>query len=212
MKFKELLNLVGNDPLFESSLLLAGDIKPEYVKIQLTRWEKAGRIIQLRRGLYTIAPPYQKTNPHPFVIANHLRKSSYVSCQSALTYYDLIPEYVPQTISVTGGRPGIWKTQLGIYRFYHIKPKLLLGYRETDLGDNQKAFIATPEKALLDLIYLQPDGDNPAYLKELRLQNLDMLNIDELYNLVTIFNTPKLLRAFDEITKLAQNEKVYKTL
>ena len=80
------------------------------------------------------------------------------------------------------------------------------------MGDNQKAFIATPEKALLDLIYLQPDGDNPAYLKELRLQNLDMLNIDELYNLVAIFNTPKLLRTFDEITKLAQNEKVYKTL
>jgi hypothetical protein len=50
MKFKEPLNLVGKDPLFESSLLLAGDIKPEYVKVQLTLWEKAGRIIQLRRG------------------------------------------------------------------------------------------------------------------------------------------------------------------
>ena len=146
------------------------------------------------------------------MIANHLRKSSYVSCQSALAYYDLIPEYVPQTISVTDSRPGIWETPIGIYRFYHIKPELLIGYRETDLGKNQKALIATPEKALLDLIYLQPGGDNAVYLTELRLQNLDTLNFDELHNLAAIFNTPKLFRAIDEITKLAQVEKEYKTL
>jgi hypothetical protein len=49
----------------------------------------------------------------------------------------------------------------------------------TDLGGGQKAFVATPEKALLDLVHLQPGGDAPDYLRELRLQNLDRLDVDE---------------------------------
>ena len=52
---------------------------------QLDRWVKSGRLIQLRRGVYSVAPPYQADAPHPFLLANHLRKSSYVSLQSALS-------------------------------------------------------------------------------------------------------------------------------
>jgi hypothetical protein len=42
------------------------------------------------------------------------------------------------------------------------------------------AFLATPEKALLDLVYLEPDDDSPTYLAELRLQNMDGLDLTEL--------------------------------
>ena len=129
MNFKQLLSLVGNDPVFESSILLSGDISPNYVRLQLTRWKKAGRIYQLRRGLYAIAPPYQKIDPHPFVIANHIVKASYVSAQSALGFYGLIPEIVTQTISMTGNRHGTWETPLGTYHYRHIQPRLLKGYQ-----------------------------------------------------------------------------------
>lgn len=63
MEFDHLLNLVGDEPVFESALLLAGDINPKVVRLQLTRWDKNGRIYQLRRGLYVLAPPYQKQCP-----------------------------------------------------------------------------------------------------------------------------------------------------
>lgn len=212
MKYERLLELVGDEPLFESALLLSGKVNPNNVRLQLTRWKNAGRIYQLRRGLYTLAPPYQKTKPHPFVIANRLRKASYVSCQSALGFHGLIPENVPQTISVTGGRPGKWETPLGIYHFHHIKPALLRGYQMIGLGGGQQALVATPEKALLDLVYLQPGGDSPAYLEELRLQNLDCLDSDVLHKQAAFFDTPKMYRTLEWITSLTQVEQEYETL
>ena len=62
MEYEKLLELVGDVPVFESALLLAGKVNPENVRLQLTRWTKSGRIYQLRRSLYAIAPPYQKVN------------------------------------------------------------------------------------------------------------------------------------------------------
>lgn len=212
MNFKQLLTVIGSEPIFESSLLLAGDISPDYIRLQLTRWKKAGRIYQLRRGLYAIAPPFQKTKPHPFVIANHIVKASYISAQSALGFYGLIPDIVTQTTSVTGKRPGTWETPLGTYHYQHIKPKLLSGFQMVRLGDGQQAFVAKPEKALLDLVYLQPQGDSPSYLRELRLQNMDQLDLDELQRQVEIFDTPKMYRALNEIVSLSQVEEEYETL
>jgi predicted transcriptional regulator of viral defense system len=212
MEFEELLQLVGDEPLFESALLLAGEVSPANLRLQLTRWKNAGRIYQLRRGLYSLAPPYQKVKTHPFVVANHLVKASYVSCQSALGFYGVIPEQVHQTTSVTGGRPGSWETQLGSYRFQHIKPALLRGYLQIEMTDGQQALVAHPEKALLDLVYLQPQGDAPEYLDELRLQNLDRLDLEELQRQAILFNTPKLYRAVTRIQALIQSEHEYETL
>lgn len=205
MKFDALLKLVGDEPLFRSSLLLAGDVDPRLIRIQLTRWEKAGKIYQVRRGLYSVAPPYQKKQPHPFLVANHLQKASYVSLQAALAFYGLIPEVVNVTTSVSTGRPERLETPLGIYEFRHVKTALLFGYRMIRLGE-QSALVATPEKALLDLIYLQPGAGTLAYLKELRLQNTEQLDRDLLKKQSEKFGTPKLLKAVNEILRMISGE------
>jgi predicted transcriptional regulator of viral defense system len=205
MDLERLINVVGNEAVFETSLLLAGKVNPNVVRLQLSRWTKSGRIYQLRRGLYAIAPPYQKTKPHPFVIANHLQRASYVSMQSALAFYNLIPDTVNTTVSVTTGRPEYLSTPLGDFEFRHVKPELFKGYQMTDLAD-QQAFVATPEKALLDLVYLQPDGETPEYLQELRLQNLDRLDLGMLRTLSDNFDKPKLCRATEAISELAHRE------
>lgn len=208
MEFKRLIEIVGDAPVFETGLLLAGSAHPADVRRQLSRWTKAGRLYQLRRGLYALAPPYQKIKPHPFVIANRLVPGSYVSLQSALAHYGLIPEYVPVTTSATTRRPARWGTPLGVYEFRHLKTDLLRGYRLTELGGGQRAFIATPEKALLDLIYLQPMGDSPDYLRELRLQNLDRLSLDELRRQADLSQSPKLRRAVALVASLARSESL----
>jgi predicted transcriptional regulator of viral defense system len=209
MEFDYLLNLLGDVPVFESALLLAGNVSPENVRLQLTRWTRSGRLYQLRRGLYAVAPPYQKVKPHPFVIANLMQRASYVSAQSALAFHGLIPDIVHGTASVTAGRPERLETPLGIFEFRHIKPEYLHGYTMAKLEGSkpdQQALVATPEKALLDQIYLQPGGDKPNYLTELRLQNLNRLDMDELHHQAEFFNTPKLRRAVEIIIRLAQNE------
>jgi len=203
MKFGQLLKLVGDSPVFESNLLLAGDIDPQIVRLQLGRWTKNGLIYQLRRGLYAIASPYQKTKPHPFQIANSLKRASYVSAQSALAFYGMIPDIVNVTISFTSGRPEMIETPLGSFQFRHIKTHLLTGYHMTSLGD-QGALIASPEKALLDLIYLQTGGEQINFIRELRLQNLDHLHLDTLWTYVDVFSSPKMHRAGVVIANLIQ--------
>jgi predicted transcriptional regulator of viral defense system len=206
MKFEDLLRVVGEEPLFETGLLLAGDVDPADVRRQLTRWVQAGRLLQLRRGLYALAAPYRRAEPHPFLVANRLVRGSYVSLQSALAHYGLIPEQVPVTTSVSAGRPGRWDTSLGSYEFRHLSADLLTGFRRLALGGGQEAFVATAEKALLDLIYLEPEGDSPAYLGELRLQHLDVLDLAELRSRAEASGRPKLRRAAERVARLATVE------
>lgn len=213
MKFAQLLETVGEEPLFETGLLLSGDVDPADVRRQLSRWTRAGRLYQLRRGLYALAPPFQKTPPHPFVVANRLVRGSYVSCQAALSHHHLIPEFSTVVTSLSTGRPGRRDTPFGRFVFQHLSPALLYGYQAVDPGDGQQAFVARPEKALLDLVHLQPGGDRPVHLNGLRLQNLDLLDAAELKRLAGRSGSPKLLRAARNVAALIEAEALeYETL
>ena len=211
MKFDELVEIVADEPVFETGLLLAGHIDPADLRRQLSRWTRAKRVLQLRRGLYALAPPWQKTRLHPFLVANRLVPGSFVSCQSALAFVQAIPEYVPEVTSCTGGRPRTIHAPLGRFSFRHLKPDLRFGYRQVELGGGQQAFLAEPEKAVLDMVHLYPGGDDMAYLRELRL-NFDVLRLDVLDAFARDCGMPKLLRAAARIGKLARETSEYKTL
>ena len=212
MEFAELVEIIGAEPVFETGLLVAGNANPREIRRQLSRWRQAGKIHQLRRGLYCLAPPFQKESPHPFLVANRMLPASYVSLQSALTYFGMIPEYVPVTTSVTTRRPARWETPLGIFNFRHIQVDFFDGYHLVDLSEKQQSFIAGPEKALLDLIYLEPGGDTIDYLIELRLVNLNQLDWRLFRHLASRIEKPKLLRAIAALQKLAGIEEEYESL
>lgn len=212
MEFSELVGIIQEEPLFDTGLLLAGDANPREIRRQLSRWKQAGKIHQLRRGLYCLAPPFQKVNPHPFLVANRLIPASYVSLQSALAFYGMIPEHVPVTTSVTTSRPAHWETLLGIFDFRHIQVDFFYGYRLVDLGEKQQAFIASPEKALLDMVYLEPGGDTLDYLAELRLNNLDRLDWQLISRLAGQIKKLKLLRSLAAIRELAGEERELESL
>jgi hypothetical protein len=156
--------------------------------------------------------PYQKVIPHPFLVANRLHPASYVSLQSALAYYGMIPEHVPVTTSVTTGRPARWETPLGVFDFRHIQIDFFDGFRLVELRRKQQAFVAAPEKALLDLIYLEPAGDSPDYLAELRLSGLDRLDWSLLERLARKVGKPKLLRAVAALQTMAREEEDFEAL
>ena len=167
---------------------------------------------QLRRGLCALAPLYQKVNPHPFLVANRLTPGSYISLQSALAHYGLIPEYVPVVTSVGSGRPQQWKTPLGTFILRHIKPDLFFGYERIQVAPSQPAFIAVPEKALLDLLYLEPNSAKPEYIHELRLQNMESLDLGRLKGLAEDTNSRKLRAATALIAELKAQESEYADL
>ena len=195
MKFEELLSIVEDEPVFETSLLLSGDVDPVDVRRQLSRWAGSGRLYRLRRGLYALAPPYRKVKAHPFVVANRMVRPSYVSLQSALAIHGLIPESVPVTTSITTGRPGEFSTPLGTFVFRHVRTPLFQGFREVEMDSRQPAFVATPEKALLDLLYLEKGSDSEANLAELRLEIDEGFDLEELERFSRIFRSGKVRRA-----------------
>jgi predicted transcriptional regulator of viral defense system len=195
MNFATLLKLVGEEPVFTTGLLKIPQVKPEQLILQLSRWVSAGRLIQLRRGVYTFPPPYRKAEPHPFLIANALNRASYVSLQSALAWHGLIPEYVAAVTSVTTGRPERLDTELGSFHFRHIKGEGFAGFQKKEVMDRQYAIVATPEKALADLFYFTQGSDQPGYLEELRLQHIEGLDVKALLKWARELGSNKVLRA-----------------
>jgi hypothetical protein len=136
-------------------------------------------------------------------VANRLVRGSYVSLQSALAHHGLIPEHVPVITSITTGRPQHRENPFGSFEYHHCPPDRLTGYRVEKLGGGQEALVATPAKALADLIRLVPGADSKAYLSELRLTNLEKLDAAELLE-PTVDDRPKVRRAFRRLAALSE--------
>ncbi len=201
MKYVDLLNQVADLPCFTTRFLAAGENLSQ-IRLQLSRWVKGGRLIKLHKGLYTLAEPYRKIKPEPFCIANSLRSASYVSLQSALAQYGLIPEFVPVVTSLTTGRPQTIETPMGRFDFRHIKKSFFWGYQNTELTAGQTAFIARPEKALLDLVYLTHGGDKEEFIEELRIQNIEQIDKAALWEFTEKAQNPKFKRALHNIKRI----------
>ena len=201
MRFDDLLKQVADLPCFSTSFLAAGESLPQ-VRLQLARWVKDGRLIKIHKGLYTLAQHYRKVNAESFYIANVLKPHSYISLQSALAWYGLIPEFVPVVTSVSTARPQSIETTLGRFEYRHINKSYFWGYQQLELTDKQAAFVARPEKALLDLVYLTPGGDKGEFLEGLRLQNLETINREVLKEFVRKTKKPKLKRALENIESI----------
>lgn len=204
MNYKDLLNATSDLSCFSTQYLAAGQELTK-IRLQLNRWVRSGKVLRIAKGLYTLPKPYQKISPHPFPIANQLKTPSYVSLHSALAWHSMIPEYTPMTTSVTTSRPQTIETPLGYFQFRHISKRYFWGYQQILLSSKQTAFVARPEKALLDLLHLTPQGNDLDYLRELRLQNLDKINLIFLQQVIDKLARPK-FRKVTELIKLLIKE------
>jgi predicted transcriptional regulator of viral defense system len=116
-----------------------------------------GYLVQLRRGLYITTRQVKSTMPEPFLISNHLLGPSYVSIDSALFYWGLIPEKVYEVTAVTNKLSKKFKTPLGIFSYTHMPlPYYSFGIEQLALTESQTVMIASPEKALSDKIITTP--------------------------------------------------------
>lgn len=161
-------------------------------KLLLHRAIEKGEVLRLKPGLYCLAPDYCTSSPHPFVIAAALHSPSYVSLESALSYHDLIPEAVFQVSSVTMQRSRSFKTPLGTFVFHRVPandPRA--GVKVEKIDVNAWAFVATPLRAIADLVYLRKkilwDSDGLRFLthsmriEESDLHQLNFKDFSEIY-------------------------------
>lgn len=159
-----ILTTLGNIPVTSSVIAsLYPDVKTKFAKV--AQLERAGEIIRLRRNLFVVNPEETGLPLYSGLIANHLLAPSYVSMQTALRYYGLIPEAVYTIQSMTFKAAKEFNTPVGNYCYYHISRETYpIGITQIKEG-NSVYIMATPEKALCDLIANQP-GINLRYKKE----------------------------------------------
>ena len=165
------LEQIGEIPVTSSVLASAlGDAVNINDKIR--RMEQAGDVIRLKRGLYVVSQEITHKPLSQELIANQLYMPSYISCLSALRFYGLTPEAVYQTQSMTIKHTRTFETPIGVFAYSNVAREVFpVGV--TNITRNGYSFvIATPEKALCDLIATSPQvnlrylPDAQRYLEE----------------------------------------------
>ncbi len=116
---------------------------------------KSGILLSLKKGVYIPGPESNLATPDLFVIANNLRGPSYISLETVLSYWGLIPERVHEISSVTLKRTNVYDTPIGRFSYRTIpSPYYSFGLEQTMISPDQVAMIASREKAICDKIIL----------------------------------------------------------
>jgi predicted transcriptional regulator of viral defense system len=114
-----------------------------------------GEIIHIRRGLYCLAPKYQKRKVNLYALAQHIYGPSYVSLESALSWHGWIPEAVYTLTSVSCGKSKEFKTPLGTFSYDRVPQSVFYSGVERLSDEAGNIFLmATPVKALADYVYV----------------------------------------------------------
>jgi hypothetical protein len=115
--------------------------------------QKSGFLTSLKRGIYIGGPVLDMATPEMFLIANHILGPSYISLDSALSYYSLIPEQVFETSSVTTKKSRDFFTPKGTFSYTLLPlPYYAFGIKTMALSNHQYVLMASKEKAIFDKI------------------------------------------------------------
>ena len=156
MDFRKMIKEYAEAPISRHLIL---DLLSEYQRPndKISELIKSKALISVRRGLYIVGPKTDLPTPEPFLIANHLRGPSYVSLESALSYWNMIPETAYELSSVTIKTPKLYKTPVGRFSYRQLKtPYYSYGIKNIRHSSKQSILVASPEKALCDKIVLTP--------------------------------------------------------
>lgn len=162
-------------------------IYPDFHRGNYLRWQKAGFIVPLSRGWYAFADYLNKPD-YARHIANRIYSPSYISLHAALSFYGMIPEEVVTITSITTRKTMQISNAFANYTYQTVKPSMFWGYEPKLMPEGQTFLMATPEKALIDLLYLYPQYDTAEEMQELRLDDYFMhyeLNIERLREYAT---------------------------
>jgi len=198
MTFLEFKDMMFNLACFNIHQIYAW--QPDFDRNNLTRWTKKGYLIRLRQGYFAFSE-YKNKPDYSLYFANRIYRPSYISLHTALAFYGMIPEAVVQITSVTSLKTASFINDFGDYSYNNIKESQMFGYTLKSMADNRTIQFATPEKALLDLLYLYPFYNSEKELEELRLDEnylLDDLNKVLLLNYCAKFKS----KALDHRVKL----------
>ncbi len=153
MNFIKFKNLVEDFPYFETRelKLILGEKFNNTTIINLGNWVEKGYLIMVRRGLYVLSGFEKQIDS--MVFASKIYSPSYISMESALSFYGIIPEAVFTITSVSTRKTKRFNTPVGNFSYQKIK-KEAFGGHETRKQQGVSFNLALPEKAVVDFLYL----------------------------------------------------------
>ena len=161
------MSLLTNIGIVPFDLNVLSSVYPEtkHIVEKARRLESDGKIIRLKKGMYVVSPEETGKALNRNLIANHIYGPSYVSLQTALRHYGLIPERVHLIQSLTTKHSRSFETPVGNFDYKCCSKEYFpIGVRLEN--DNDITYlIATPEKALCDLINYSK-GANLRFMKD----------------------------------------------
>ncbi|MDR2554557.1 MAG: hypothetical protein LBC64_03930 [Fibromonadaceae bacterium] len=131
------------------------------------RWEKQDLLVKLKNGYYAFAD-IAGSKGFAYYAAGKIYKPSYISLRTALAFHGIIPETANDITSVSSLKTSTYKNNLGTFSYKKIKPSLMFGYNAIE-KNGFTFFMASPEKAILDLLYLYPSCNLKKEIQNLRL-------------------------------------------
>lgn len=193
--------------LIDFKIFSTGDVKkyfPDFDTKRLVEWQRKNYIRKLINKWYLFAEtPVEEMLLYR--ISNCLCRPSYVSLESALGFYHLIPEGVYSQQAITTRKTNSYKTPLGVFNYRTLKPAFFFGYRILH-KDKLPVLMAEPEKALLDYLYLTGSLLSLKDMKALRINVTELQHIvdwNKLENYAKVFNSNTLDKRINHLKKIS---------
>lgn len=170
----------------------------------IKRAVRKGYLIPIRRDLYLIKP-LKGASFNSFEIASIIYGPSYVSFESALSYHGWIPEAVRTTTSASVKRGKEFETPIGIFSYEHIPTKAFSFGVEQHQQGALTLFIASPVKALADIVYARKRtwGSMEDLSDDLRIEVESFQNTDRklFVELIENYPSPRVKKALNVLLK-----------
>jgi len=153
------------------------------LKKRIYELKEKGWLIPLRRGLYYICDISSRgfLDISPFIIASAFDKDSYISLDSALSFYNLFEQMLRTTSSITMSKSKKYVFQDNTYRYLRINKKLYFGFKTENL-EGYYVKVAELEKVILDYLYFKNDTYSVDLLIEKLQKAKDRIDFKKLFN------------------------------
>ena len=153
-------------------------LKQEYANYQdingkIKRDVDQGKLFSLVKGVYET-----NRNTDGFLLSSYIYGPSYLSFEYALSYHGLIPERVYSYTNATFNKrkKKLYQNVFGLYTYRDVPKEAFPFFVKAYTRDHYAYFIATPEKALCDLLYIKTPVKS---MRELKSLLFDDLRLDE---------------------------------
>jgi len=177
MKFEEIVRQFGGLPWFDFEMvhLMSGETD-ECVHTELYRWRQAGKLVELRRGLFSLAEPWRRwvagsgsggtagavaesrcrdSAAIGAVLAGGIYPPSYLSARWALWWWGLFEgDFGKGYTSVTARPAREFENAFGRFSYATLPRDMLFGTVNVEAA-GRRVRVASPEKALLDFCFIE---------------------------------------------------------